>query len=167
MKEPIIALTGFALLSFVACDNAVGKIQSSSDNSADTILDVGTVDAEGTPVFDFVEESFDFGKIKEGEIVEHDFIFENSGDALLIITNAQGSCGCTVPKWPREPIAPGKESLIKVSFNSSGKTGNQSKTITLSANTVPNTKVLKISATVQPKTESKTETAIPAQDANS
>ena len=65
----------------------------------------------------------DFGDINEGDVVETEFIVKNIGDADLVIANAEGSCGCTVPEPPKEPIAPGQSAPIKVSFNSSGKTG--------------------------------------------
>lgn len=147
MKKTIIALAGFALISLGACNNAADKVKSGED----TKVDAGTVSESGTPVFTFEEESYDFGTIEEGAVAEHDFVFTNTGDAPLIITNAQGSCGCTVPNPPKEPIAPGEQGTIHVSFNSNGRTGNQQKTVTLNANTVPNTKVLKISAQVTPK----------------
>ncbi len=166
MKRIFIALTSVAMLSFTACNNATDQIKDDSNTAeTNTALDAGTVEAEGTPTFTFAEETYDFGDITDGDVVEHDFTFKNTGNAPLIITNAEGSCGCTVPQWPREPIAPGEEGLIKVSFNSTGKTGNQTKEVKLYANTVPNIKMLRISAQVQPKAG--TETEAPAQDANS
>jgi hypothetical protein len=103
------------------------------------------------PVFEFAEEEFDFGLIEEGEVVIHDFKFTNTGDVPLVISAAQGSCGCTVPDYPRTPIAPGAEGVINVSFDSNKRGGKQEKTVTLTANTVPNVHVLKITANVNPK----------------
>lgn len=100
------------------------------------------------PSFEFPEESFDFGTIKEGEIVEHTFMFKNIGEAPLIISNASASCGCTVPVWPKEPIAVGEEGKIQVRFNSKNKPGIQNKTITITANTYPKTNKLQIKANV-------------------
>nr|HNH67158.1 DUF1573 domain-containing protein [Bacteroidia bacterium] len=68
--------------------------------------------------------------ITEGEIVSYNFKFKNSGKAPLIITQASASCGCTVPEYSKDPIAPGQEGFIKVTFNSEGKHGMTSKTIT-------------------------------------
>jgi Protein of unknown function (DUF1573) len=82
----------------------------------------------------FTEEEFDFGTIKQGDKVNHIFTFKNTGKNDLIILKAMGSCGCTVPEFPKEPIAPGKTGVMKVSFNSKGKTGNQHKTISVYAN---------------------------------
>lgn len=144
MKKSVIAIVSFALLGLSACDNATNKINA---GEVDTTL----VTAEGTPQFTFNEENHDFGVIDEGVKADYDFEFTNTGDAALIITNAQGSCGCTVPSWPKEPIAPGETGKIHVSFNSNGKPGNQKKTVTLNANTIPPTKLLRISAQVTPK----------------
>ncbi len=89
----------------------------------------------------FEETSFDFGKIMDGEKVEHVFVFTNTGNVPLMISNAKGSCGCTVPQWPKNPIAPGATGEIKVVYNSKnkGKVGgrNEKKTVTITANTDP------------------------------
>jgi hypothetical protein len=79
--------------------------------------------------------TFDFGTIKEGEIVEHTFAFRNDGAFPLIINNISTSCGCTTPEWPRDPVAPKATSSIRVQFDSKNKVGSQSKTITVYANT--------------------------------
>lgn len=90
---------------------------------------------------EFSEVVFDFGEIMEGEKVVHNYSFKNTGKEPLIISNAKGSCGCTVPSWPREPIPPGESADIKVQFDSKGKGkvggNNQSKRVTLTANTDP------------------------------
>ncbi|MDH5396958.1 MAG: DUF1573 domain-containing protein [Cyclobacteriaceae bacterium] len=101
------------------------------------------------PSFKFEEMEHDFGAIKEGDIVEHTFEFTNTGDAPLIIQSARGSCGCTVPEWPKEPIPVGGTSQVKASYNSKGKSGMENKSITLTANTWPKQTVLRIKAQVQ------------------
>lgn len=78
-----------------------------------------------------------FGSIKEGEIVEKLFQFTNTGDVSLYILDVYGTCGCTVPEWPRSMIEPGRGGLIKVKFNSEGKINEQRKLITVVANTFP------------------------------
>lgn len=98
----------------------------------------------------FAEKEHDFGTINEGDKPEHIFKFTNTGTKDLVITNAVGSCGCTVPEYPKEPVAPGKSGTMKVSFNSTGKTGNQSKTVTISANVPNGATVLTIKADVKP-----------------
>jgi hypothetical protein len=98
----------------------------------------------------FDEMSFDFGELTEGDVVHHTFTFTNSGSNPLIITDAIGSCGCTIPTWPKEPIAPGGRGNIEVQFNSHGKKDIQDKTVTLTANTEQPT-VLSIHAKVLEK----------------
>ena len=103
---------------------------------------------EALPSIVFEADFHNFGEITEGAVAEHVFTFTNEGDGPLIISNAQGSCGCTVPIWPRNPIAPGATGEIKVSFNSKGRAGKQDKRVTLTTNAVPQTKVLNITSTV-------------------
>ena len=93
----------------------------------------------------------DFGTIKAGEKVETEFMVKNIGESDLIILDAQGSCGCTVPNPPKEPIKPGNSAPIKVSFDSTGKTGQQSKTVTLTTNTETGKEMFTIKANVLPK----------------
>jgi hypothetical protein len=102
-----------------------------------------------TPSFVFEEESFDFGTIQEGDVVDHTFAFTNTGEAPLIISSATASCGCTVPVWPKEPIPVGGTGEIKVQFNSRNKPGIQNKTVTITANTYPKINRLRIKANVQ------------------
>ena len=103
------------------------------------------------PNFKFNDEVFDFGSIKQGDAVNHDFEFTNTGKEPLIITSASGSCGCTVPTWPKDPIAPGGKGTIKVTFNSAGKQGMQDKTVTLQSNAKQATMVLHLKGTVEVK----------------
>lgn len=99
----------------------------------------------------FEEAEYDFGNVKEGEVVTRTFKFKNVGEAPLVIQNASATCGCTVPQWPREPIAVGETGEIQVKFNSQGRVGTQSKTVTITANTKPATTTVKIKGTVEGK----------------
>ncbi len=109
----------------------------------------------------FDETEFDFGMVMEGEKVVHEYKFTNTGDEPLIISNAKGSCGCTVPDWPREPIAPGESNVIKVQFDSKnkGKVGGglQSKRVTITANTDPVNSYLTIKGKVDKEAATDTE----------
>tara|TARA_B100000123_G_scaffold263819_1_gene233271 strand:+ start:3369 stop:3812 length:444 start_codon:yes stop_codon:yes gene_type:complete len=87
---------------------------------------------------------FDFGEVNEGEKLEHVFLIKNTGKANLVISSVKTTCGCTVAKFPKEPILPDQQSEIIVVFNTKGKFGKQNKTITLLTNTVPRAKVLTI-----------------------
>lgn len=106
------------------------------------------VTPENASEINFEESMFDFGTLTDGEQVEHVFKFANTSDKPLTITNARGSCGCTVPEWPKEPIAPGENGEIKVKFDSKGKKGKQTKTVTISANTIPGNTQLTITSEV-------------------
>ncbi|MCA6078661.1 DUF1573 domain-containing protein [Fulvivirga sedimenti] len=102
------------------------------------------------PTFAFNEIEHDFGTISEGDVVEHIFRFTNNGEAPLVIENAIGSCGCTVPTYTREPIPVGGEGEIFVKFDSKGKPNLQNKTVTITANTWPKKTMLRIKAMVNP-----------------
>lgn len=102
--------------------------------------------------FKFETEEYSFGKIMQGESVTYDFKFINSGSAPLIISKAEGSCGCTIPIWPKEPIMKGQTASIKVTFNSTGKLGVQDKTVTLTSNAATNPMVIHIKGTVEKPT---------------
>src|SRR5688572_8968843 len=73
------------------------------------------------PSFQFQTTDHDFGTINEGQVVEYTYSFKNVGDAPLIIQNAQGSCGCTVPEWSKDPIPAGGTGFVKAKFDSNGK----------------------------------------------
>jgi Protein of unknown function (DUF1573) len=83
---------------------------------------------------EFTEADHDFGDIKQGDVVQHTFVFKNTGTIPLILTNVQTTCGCTAPTWTRDPIMPGKTGQIEVKFNSEGKEGMQNKIITVFSN---------------------------------
>ena len=103
-----------------------------------------------TTTIKFEETSYAWGSVNEGNKMTHMFKFKNAGSNDLIISDAHGSCGCTVPEWPKEPIKPGKSGVIKVVFDSKGKPGDQQKTVTLTANTEPANTVLTIKGAVKP-----------------
>ena len=141
------------LMSLMSCDSKeTATTNSGQDVSPDIINNPATASGKNSdkklPVFKFEETAHYFGTIHSGERMSYDFKFKNTGNAALIISQATGSCGCTVPEYPKDPIKPGEEGVIKVKYNSEGHGGMISKTVTLLANTIPNTKVLTISAEV-------------------
>lgn len=107
------------------------------------------------PTMQFATLEHDFGTISEGDVVEYTYKFKNTGDAPLIIQNAQGSCGCTVPNWSKEPIPVGGEGFVTAKFDTKGKPNIQNKTVTVTANTWPKQTVLRFKAMVTPVTASR------------
>ncbi len=87
--------------------------------------------------FEFEETLFNFGTVKEGDKVEHVFKFKNVGTVPLIISHARSTCGCTVPKWPKNAIEPGATSEISVTFNTIKKPNKQKKPIIITSNAYP------------------------------
>ena len=100
----------------------------------------------------FSEYEWDFGTIDEGDKVEHTFTFTNTGTNPLVLETCKGSCGCTVPTCPKEPIPPGGTGEIGVVFNSKGKKNKQTKRVTITCNTEEQP-ILKIHAQVTPEDE--------------
>lgn len=99
----------------------------------------------------FAEEEFNFGEVEEGEEVVHVFRFTNTGKVPLLITDARSTCGCTVPSYPREAIAPGAGGELKVVFNTLNKQEAQRKEVTITANTVPSQTKVALVGFVKPQ----------------
>jgi hypothetical protein len=117
-------------------------------NASETPAQTPVVDPATATKIKFDKDVFDFGTVKAGEKVKHVYKFKNTGSKPLTITDAKGSCGCTVPEWPKAPIAPGATGEIKVEFDSANKSGQQEKTVTITANTDPATTVIRIKGEV-------------------
>ena len=150
-KLTLIAL--FALATFVvSCDNK----NASSKIDANNLEDASKRDEDNkgkTASISFDKTNYDFGTVNEGDIVETTFKVTNAGNVDLVITNAIGSCGCTVPTWPKEAIKPGETADIDVKFNTSGKPNRQSKSVTLTTNTEKGSEVLMLTGSVTPKAQ--------------
>jgi len=95
----------------------------------------------------FKTEVHDFGTVEEGPAAEYEFAFTNTGKEPLILQNVHASCGCTTPSYSKEPVAPGKTGIVKASFNTVGRPGAFTKSITVATNA--GTKVLTIKGTVE------------------
>ena len=113
------------------------------------------------PEISFVTEVIDYGTIEHNADGNREFKFKNTGKEPLIITNCQGSCGCTVPTWPKEPIKPGASSSIKVHY-ATDRIGQFEKTVTVTSNAKTASKVIRINGVVKPDP---TAPAAPAKDA--
>lgn len=146
MKKGILFLAMVAAV-FTSCeDKAANKVK------AENVEEAAERDAQDVvyPELTFEETVHDFGTIEQGTNVEHTFTFKNTGKAPLVITDATSSCGCTVPSYTEEPIAPGETGEMLVKFNGSGQ--NQvTKTVTITANTESGKEEIKIKAFVTPK----------------
>lgn len=178
VKKVILGIVLSAFITFTSCkkDEALSKIDPKSTdvqmnyqaNAVDAATLSAPVQPEATqnpqgqqtpsvpadgkyPTMTFSKKEHNFGTINEGDKVETVFTFTNTGEADLIISNASGSCGCTVPEYPKEPIKPGKTGKMKVTFDSNGKPGKQQKSVTITANTQTTREVLTINAEVTPK----------------
>jgi Protein of unknown function (DUF1573) len=102
------------------------------------------------PKFKFKHgDTHDFGEVPEGPDAEYEFEFKNEGKKPLVISEAHGSCGCTVPEWSKEPVMPGKKSAIKVKYHTQGRVGPIHKDVFIKSNAEPDTYVLHITGTVK------------------
>lgn len=147
MKKSLYYLTIISVLLITGCTSNNEKVPADLINNP--LSASGKNDISSLPKFKFDIDEHDFGRVIAGEILTFNFKFTNVGKSDLIITHAQASCGCTVPDFPKKPIKPGESSKISVTFNSSGRLGVQVKTITLVANTQPNTYVLTLKSIVE------------------
>lgn len=112
-------------------------------------VDAKTSSTSSGAAIKFDQEVFDYGTIRQGEKVTHEFTFVSAGNQPLIITAAQGSCGCTVPEWPKQPLKKGERGSVKVTFDSAGKMGMQDKTVTITSNAGEVPVVLHIKGTIE------------------
>ena len=151
MKKLVIAsvfVLSAALLTSCSEGNAADKVKKENLESAKK-RDIEI--KKGAALITFDQTEYNFGTVNEGDVVEAEFVVTNSGKTDLVITNAQSTCGCTVPIWPKDPIKPGESSKVLAKFNTAGKPNRQSKDITLTTNTANGREVLKIKGNVIPK----------------
>lgn len=144
MKKIILSLV--IILGLFSCE--------SNDNKISTSLVNNPVSAEGTksskePAIKFEKTEHDFGKILQGEQVSYTFKFKNVGNAPLIITSIEKTCGCTSPEYSNQPIKPGEDGKITITYDSKGHKGFQNKRLIVKANTNPSETILRIKAQVE------------------
>lgn len=149
MKKTILSLSLVALIAtgFTACNNEKASDKVNSEN----VQDAAARDEQlaSLPVVEWDKVEHDFGTLKQGDIAETIFTLTNVGKSDLIIAKAKGSCGCTVPEWPRHAIRPGETAEIEVKFNSRNKKGKATNTVTLATNTEKGSEVVRIKAFVE------------------
>jgi len=157
IKKVVLTAVIGSFLFLGACkkkEEASTEMQNSPVSSSASIgipeQEKRIVPADGKyPVMTFENAEHDFGTIAAGSKVNYSFQFKNTGEADLIITRAVGSCGCTIPEYPKTPIKVGESAKIDVSFNSAGKHGNQQKSVTISTNTKAGVETLLIKASIK------------------
>lgn len=147
MLKKTAAMLAIASLVLTACkkENAALRIDDETAKKAE----IAHAQSGNLPVAKFDTMEYDFGNIKQGDKVEHVFKVANEGTADLVISEAKPSCGCTVPEYTKTPIKPGASGEIKVIFDSTGKSGQQEKSVTVSLNTEKATEVLKFKANIE------------------
>ena len=145
--KSVIILIAVSFLGFLNACNS--NSQSADAGLIENSSSANDPNSKGNePIMTFDKETFDFGTINEGEVVEHTYNFKNTGNKPLLISEVQVSCGCTVPVWPREPINPGQSSSIKLQFNSNNKPDQILKDVTIISNANPVKKKLTFTAFV-------------------
>lgn len=145
-KIPLrLLISGFSLFLLLSCDRPPTEATKVSAGAG------AVVPGHLKAVLKFKETTYRFAGVREGQEVSHAFEFTNSGKSDLLISNAVASCGCTVPEWPKEPIAPGKSGKILVTFNTEGKQGQQHKSVAITANTKPEITEIFLEGHVLPK----------------
>lgn len=171
MKRRYFSLVVFAaIIGFTSCnqDEKLSQKQDVIDEVTGGKMSESIQDEKGqvyTPVNEdsaakrndaqtritYPKNEADLGEVVEGTIVKHSFEFQNTGNEPLFIYSAQGSCGCTIPNFSKEPIAPGQKGKIDIEFDSNGRPGSNTKTVSVHANTTPETTTLTFTVKVTPK----------------
>lgn len=173
MKKYILPIITILTLSMYSCNEeatkeevtqvkaeVVNELDAKVNNESSSVENINNTKVKNTPNTQQVAANstsikvdrmvHDFGTLTTKTPVTTKFTVTNTGNEPLVITNAKGSCGCTVPDWPKEPIAPGSTGTIDVTFSPKGN-GSQSKTVTIMANTEPINTVLTVKSTVEIK----------------
>lgn len=132
----------YTLFSAAVLLSCTGTPKSVNDTASGAAADTGKA------VIAFSEYEHHFGQVKAGKTARHTFTFENTGTGNLVIQSAMTTCGCTVPRYNKRPVAPGKSGTLDVEFDTSGRNGMQAKTITIKSNASVPAVILKITADV-------------------
>lgn len=145
MKKITYLLLGLSMAGVIACSES-GK--NTEENQLTTAQALDSAKAQPLTTIEFETRTHDFGTIEQGEKVSFVYKFKNTGENDLILSKVQPSCGCTAPSWPKEPIKPQEEAQIEVIFNSKGRQGTQRKSVSVIANTEPQTTILSFTAQI-------------------
>ena len=157
-KFTLLAATGLAFASF-SCQQGNDEVRAAARQEIETVAPANPNAAAPaqpsvaapvgpTTTMAFNESVFNFGTVTEGEIITHTYAFKNTGSEPLIVSDARGTCGCTVPSKPTAPIAPGETGEITVRFDTRSKVGDRQQKVTVTANTEPNQTIISLDGTV-------------------
>lgn len=153
MKKVILSFGVLAMLCGVATAKdkkgakASQKPAAAAPAAAPVVTPAANNPAVAPELMVFKTEVHDFGTVQEGPTADFEFSFENKGAEPIVIDRAQASCGCTTPSYSKEPVLPNKTGFIKATYNTQGRPGPFTKTITVFTN--KGTKVLTIKGTVE------------------
>ena len=135
MKKILICLSVIPLFFAISCKQGSSTAET---KSTDTITSI-----------EFENKNYAFGQIVKGQVVEHSYIFKNTGNIDLIIEEVDPSCGCTTPEWTKEPVKPGETGKIIVKFDTQHQSlGNKTKQVAVYSNTSPSRNLLQFTAQV-------------------
>jgi hypothetical protein len=140
MRTGLLISVIFSLAIIAGCTGKSSNINGNIHNTE--------ISDTGKAVINFTEYEHDFGKVEAGEKIGCFFTYTNSGNGSLVINSVSTSCGCTVPKYDKKPLAPGKSGTLEVIFNTAGYSGIQSKTVTIQSNASTPVVIVKIMAEV-------------------
>lgn len=140
LKSVFICVT---LIALISCGNSGNNEEQTTDTLANESAKGGEIE--------FTEAAFDFGQVKEGEVVEHVYAYTNTGTAPVILSQVSASCGCTTPSYTQTPVLPGNAGEVKVSFDSNGQVGKQQKIITVVSNADDRVTTIQLKGEVLPK----------------
>ncbi|RZF62817.1 DUF1573 domain-containing protein [Sphingobacterium corticibacterium] len=132
-----------ALATLVSCGNSGSNEEQATDTIGNELTQGGKIE--------FGESVYDFGEVKEGEVVEHVYAYTNTGTEPVILSQVSASCGCTTPSYTQTPVLPGKSGEVKVSFDSNGQVGKQQKIVTIVSNAENRVMTVQLKGEVLPK----------------
>lgn len=161
-KLLLVAIIGGVLV--VSCEKKAESVDANTTKVEAQAIEENvqeSVDPATAPVLSLEQETYDLGEVKAGEKVTKKISFTNTGKSPLQIKEANASCGCTVPSFSKEPIAPGETGELEVTYTAPNSNGTQMKTVTLITNTVNGAEEFKITANVVGAVEENTNAPVP------
>ncbi|MEP6710762.1 MAG: DUF1573 domain-containing protein [Ferruginibacter sp.] len=142
-----IFLFGAISLVLVSCDVRKKDTQANLKGTEQPVINKDPTTVQ------IIDSAYNFGQVTEGDIVEYNYRFKNTGTKPLVITTTAASCGCTVPEKPEQPVLPGEIGFIKVKFNSEHRVGQTHKTVTVGSNAEPGFPELVLTGEVKEKSK--------------